>query len=76
MMKKQLVVTIEESLIPQWKAEAKSQGISLSNLIEKRMGVSKRKPKRFSDFFKGKPDLQPDKSPQQIKEEYLLEKYG
>lgn len=75
-MRKQLIVTIEEELIPQWKAEAKSQGVSLSLLIERRMTVGHKKPKRFADFFKGKPDLEPDKSADQIKGEYLQEKYG
>jgi len=46
-MRKQLIVTIEEELIPQWKAEAKSQGVSLSLLIERRMTVGHKKPKRF-----------------------------
>lgn len=75
-MKKQLVVTIEEELIPQWKSEAKAQGISLSNLIEKRMSVASSKPKRFGEFFEDVEDLSPDKSVDEIKDEFLREKYG
>jgi hypothetical protein len=76
-MKKQLVVTIEEELIPQWKAEARAQGISLSHLIEKRMGNgTAKKVKRFSEFFKDIPDLEPTKSADDLKDEYLMEKYS
>ena len=74
-MRKQLVITIEEELIPQWKAEAKSKGISLSLLIEQRMTVNHKRLKRFADFFKGKPDLEPFKSAEQIKNDYLQTKY-
>ena len=75
-MKKQLVVTIEEELIPAWKAEAKSLGTSLSNLIEMRMGNKPKALKRFSDFFDNTKDLMPEKSIEEIKDDYLMEKYG
>lgn len=75
-MKKQLVVTIEEDLIPRWKAEAKSQGISLSNLIEKRMGQSKNPQKRFRELFEDTHDLAPELSVDEIKEQHLMNKYG
>lgn len=74
-MKKQLVLTIEEELIPVWKREAKSMGISLSNLIEKRMGSNLSDPKSFDSFFRETSDLIPEKSDESLLSERYSEKH-
>ena len=54
-MKAKLTVTIDEELIPKAREQARSQGVSLSDLIEARpSGVDPRKRPSFSARWRGR----------------------
>ena len=54
-MKAKLTVTIDEDLIPKAKAEARFQGVSLSDLIERALrGLTLEKRRPFSARWRGR----------------------
>lgn len=83
-MKKRLTITIEKEIADHAKDLAKSQGISLSELISRKFEAldedlltSQLAAKRFLERMKNEPSLPPqEKTDKEMRHEYLVKKYG
>lgn len=83
-MKKRITITINKEIADHAKAQAKSQGISLSELISRKLEVleddlltSQLAAKRFLERLKSEPTLlSQEKSYKEMHHKYLAKKYG
>jgi hypothetical protein len=83
-MKKRLILTVEKEIADHAKALAKSQGISLSELISRKFEAldedlltSQLAASRFLERLKNDPPLPPqEKSDKEMRHDYLVKKYG
>ena len=72
-MKKKLTVTIDEDVLPLAKRYAKSQGVSLSSLVEQALrDMTRDEELTFSEKWRGKFKLAERGDPRY---EYLVQKY-
>mgnify|MGYP005754765289 CR=1 FL=1 len=83
-MKKKITITLKTEIADQAKALAKSQGISLSELISRKLesldedlSPSQLAAKRLLEHLKNQPPFPPqEKSDKEMRHEYLANKYG
>jgi hypothetical protein len=83
-MKKRITITVKKEIADHAKALAKSQGISLSELISRKLEAldddllaSQLAAKRLLEHLKNQPAFPPqEKSDKEMRHEYLVKKYG
>lgn len=83
-MKKRITITIKKEIADHAKALAKSQGISLSELISRKLEAldedlspSQLAAKRLLEHLKNQPPFPTqEKSDKEMRHEYLVKKYG
>lgn len=83
-MKKRITITIKKEIADHAKALAKSQGISLSELISRKLEAldedlspSQLAAKRLLEHLKNQPHFPPQEKPdKEMRHEYLAKKYG